>query len=217
MAFADNPNGIIPDDSVCMSPKLPEYYNLMFSPGFHMDPGMENIISFNYLSSLAIDSLIGNRWFSEERIINKAAGATCRLAKNLLIDMPIDYFSVVFSHEYFGHGARYRELSVDNIDYGFDAPPPYGDGGGHASASINDPMTHDEIMTILIGGIETQAIINRKLSMRWMANRKIRYRESSLYYWSFRIMYDYIMGATLKTKMVNSQILKRLSLAAVGL
>ncbi|MCP4580416.1 MAG: hypothetical protein GY839_02280 [candidate division Zixibacteria bacterium] len=181
-------------DSVYISYGAPEYHKMMFNPDLNMETGAENIITVNYLSGLAVDNLIGNNWFSEERAIGKAGGVTCRLAKNFLIDAALDFFSVVVAHEYFGHGARYRELSVENIDYGYDLPPPYGDGGGHASAMIYDSITRDEIIGIIVGGIEAQAVINRDLSMRWMTSKRIRYRESSLYYWSFRIMFDYVMN-----------------------
>jgi len=181
-------------DSKSQFSEIPEYYNVVYSPNFQMNPGMENIITFNYLSGLATDKIIGNKWFSEKRFTGKIGGIVCRFAKNIFVDTPIDYYSVVVSHEFFGHGARYRELNIENINYGFDAPPPYGDGGGHATAHIEGLISGDELMTILIGGIETQEIINKKLRMRWMANKKIRYHESSLYNWSFRIMFDYIMA-----------------------
>ncbi|MBU0983453.1 MAG: hypothetical protein KKA42_06260 [candidate division Zixibacteria bacterium] len=189
LAIADNETPGTPDS---LSNAIPEYHNLVAGPGLPMGAGMENVITFNYLTETAIDRSINNHWFSEDRAVGKAGGVFCRLIKNIYVDMPLDYFSVVFSHEYFGHGARYRELWEDNIDYGYDAPPPYGGGGGHATAYINDPITYDELMAIFVGGIETQAIINHKLNMRWMAQKEARYREASLYFWSFQIMYDYV-------------------------
>lgn len=180
------------DDVEPTVPGLPEFHTLMLDPGLRMGSGMETILASNHLTGAVENRLIGNQWFSEEELAGKVGGISCRLAKRFFLDTPLDYFAVVLAHEFYGHGARYRELSVDNIDYGYDAPPPYGAGGGHATASISDPISPDEIMTILIGGIESQAIINRKLGMRWIANRGMRYRESMLYYWSFRIMFDYI-------------------------
>ena len=109
------------------------YLNLVFEPGLTMRSGAENIISFHNGLSRWEDQLIGTRWFVEKGVVKKAGGIGLRFAKLVFIDQPIDIFTVVFTHEYFGHGARYRSQDWDKVEYSFDAPAPYGPSGGAAS------------------------------------------------------------------------------------
>ncbi len=183
------------DGSTSTAEFIPEYHNLVFNSGLTVNSGSENTLSFNYLSSLAMEKSIRNHWFSEKTLVAKAGAIACRVTKSVLIDDPLDHIAVVWAHEYFGHGARYRELEIDDVTYSIDAPPPYGDGGGSASSSTEgESFTPHEVAAIYIGGFEVQSAIDRLISMRWVANKTIRYRESSLYFRSFQIMYDYIMG-----------------------
>ncbi len=181
-------------DKTSITQLLPRTYStITFSPGLNIRSGAESIIGINHGLAIANDRTIGTKWFSEKTIPGKAGGLVCRFSKYLFLDMPINYFSEVVAHEYFGHGARYRELDVNNIDYGFDAPPPYGDGGGHASTNIEaNTITKHELIAIYIGGFEVQEKINRKLNLRFMSKKEIHYQESILYFESFKIMFDYV-------------------------
>ena len=168
------------------------YLPLLIDPGLTMRSGSQNIITFHKGLALTEDKLIGTSWFSESNILGKTGGVLGRFTKYIFIDTPVDYFSIVLAHEYFGHGARYRELNFDYIDYGFDMPPPYGPGGGEASLNSSKPISKHELMAIWEGGVEIHSIINRNLSLRWMTTKEIDYREASLYFWSFQIMMSYI-------------------------
>ena len=168
------------------------YLPIMIYSCLTMRSGAENIITIHKWLASAEDHLVGIRWFSESGVLGKTGGISSRLGKFILIDLPVDYFSIVLAHEYFGHGARYRELNMDNIHYGFDIPPPYGPGGGEASNYGNVSISTHELLAIWIGGVEVHSIINRKLGLDWMTTNKIHYREASQYFWSFQIMMKYI-------------------------
>ncbi|MBC8479318.1 MAG: hypothetical protein H8D46_02540, partial [FCB group bacterium] len=71
-------------------------------------------------------------------------------------------------------------------------PPPYGNGGGEATSHIDDPISNHELIGIWQGGIEIHPLINRELSLRWMTEKRIDYRQASLYFWSFQIMTTYV-------------------------
>lgn len=173
---------------------IPQYYGLYLDPELTIPTGAKNMLTINYLTELGIENTIGSKWFEEKKPLSRGAGAVLRFFKSRFIDLPADYFLPVFSHEFFGHGGRYRELNIENIDYSFETPPPYGSGGGAASTNIDgSTITKHELIAIYIGGYEAQNSINSNLNMRWVAKKKIRYREASMYFWSFQIMYDYMM------------------------
>ncbi|MCP4706921.1 MAG: hypothetical protein GY865_20160 [candidate division Zixibacteria bacterium] len=181
-------------------PSLRTYTTLTFSPGLNMTSGAESIIGLNHGIGVASDKFIRSKWFSEKTVLAKAGGISFRLAKYILYDVPIAHFSTVVAHEFYGHGARYREFDITNIDYGFDAPPPYGDGGGHATARIQlNTITYDELNSIITSGFEVQSVINRKLNLRYMAKDEILFHEANLYFASFRIAIDYVQETTSDT------------------
>ena len=169
------------------------HLSLLFDPGFSMMSGAEDILTIHYGITREEDTLIGLRWFSEDQLIGKSGGIITRCAKYALIDIPVDYFSVVAAHEYAGHGARYRELNISNVYYGFDPPPPYGKGGGEASVNIvGNSISNDELLGIWQGGMEVHQLINRQLALRWLNNNKMNYRDAFLYFWSWQIRFAYI-------------------------
>lgn len=170
-----------------------EHLTLAFDPVLTARTGAENIIGVHAGLTRAEDRFIGTRWFSEEGVLGKTGGIVCRSAKYVLIDLPVDIFSVVFAHEYFGHGARFREQDWGKVEYSFDAPPPYGEGGGFAAGTDTRGWhSYHELLALYSGGFEAQSEINRRLTLRWMSKREIRYREAALYFWSFQFMFGYI-------------------------
>ena len=170
------------------------YLPLLIDPGLTMKTGAENIRTFHAALTSVEDKLIGTQWFKESTARGKIGGVAGRFVKYAYIDLPLDYFSIVFSHEYLGHGARYRELDMDGIHYGFDWPPPYGPGGGEATNYKSVFISTHEILSIWEGGIEVHSLINQQLGMRWMMTKEMNYREASQYFWSFQIVWDYIQG-----------------------
>lgn len=185
----------VPDstDTKLSSSYPPVYFPVLIDPGLTMRSGTENILTVHKGITALEDKLIGTRWFRESGVLRKTGGILARSAKFIFLDIPLDYFSVVLSHEYFGHGSRYRELKIDKVHYGFDWPPPYGSGGGEASiytAQVND----HELISIWIGGLEAHPLINKNIRLRWMTDRAINYREASQYFFCFQIMMNYIQN-----------------------
>ncbi|MBN2362689.1 hypothetical protein JXL83_00995 [candidate division WOR-3 bacterium] len=170
--------------------------SLLYDPNLTMISGCENIGAVHFAITRTEDELIKVKWFDENTIPGKSAGLLVRFAKYAILDVPVDYFSVVFAHEFFGHGARYREFGIDNVHYAYDAPPPYGKGGGEASVSISgNIISQHELLGIWQGGIEAHSILNRNLGLRWMATKSIHYREAMQYFWSWQIKFRYIQDA----------------------
>ncbi len=137
---------------------------LLFSPGVAMRSGAENVSSIQATIAKYEDQLLNYSWSSEKTFSGKLLGVTGRSLKFAFLDMPIDYFSMVVLHEWYGHGSRYRELNVRGVDYGYEWPPPYGGGGGWASYySSPGEYSTQERLSIWIGGLESQQVLNRIL------------------------------------------------------
>lgn len=168
------------------------YFPLLIDSHLSMRSGSENIITFHQGLALSEDKSIGTTWFSESSFWGKTGNVTARVLKYIVLDTPVDYFSIILAHEYFGHGARYRELNFKHIDYSYDLPPPYGPGGGYASLGITDPISNHELLAIWEGGIEIHSLINRNLTLQWMRDNTMNYRQASQYFWSFQILMRYI-------------------------
>jgi hypothetical protein len=170
------------------------YMSLVYDPGLTMRSGAENVLTLHGGLSKLEDRFLKTRWFSEKELLGKTGGILCRLVKYYFLDMPVDWFTTVFAHEYLGHGARYREFGIGDVHYGFEWPLPYGSGGGEASASIGPGIiSEQELISILTGGIEAHStVMNQLLSLRWTAKREITYREASAFFSSWYIMFDYV-------------------------
>ena len=175
---------------------IPSYMSLLYDPGFTMRSGAEDLLTVHGGIAWVEDRFIKTRWFSEKTLLGKGAGILCRTAKYYLVDVPVDYFAAVFSHEYFGHGARYREFGIDDVYYRFDWPVPYGAGGGEATASIGPGIiSMQELIAILAGGIEAHStVMNQLWSVRWTEKKEMTYREASAFFLSWQLMFDYVQG-----------------------
>ena len=177
---------------------------LVVDPRLNMRSGVINLTTLHRLVSMGEDRLLRTRWSTESNLATRAIGIAGRYAKFALVDLPVDYFTVVLAHEYFGHGARYREFNLGDIDYGYDRPPPYGNGGGWASGSMpGGTVTDPELLAIWTGGFEVQQQLNASLRQRWMRSGIVNYREASLYFWSFQIGFNYMQGSTAVTMDQN--------------
>jgi hypothetical protein len=168
------------------------FLSLIYDPGLTMRSGVENVLMVHSGIAWAEDRLIGTRWFSEEELPRKLAGVECRLGKYFLLDMPVDYMSSVFAHEFYGHGARGREFDFKRLEYSFGLPPPYGSGGGSTTYNYTSRLWSDhEELAIHAAGLGVESLIEQALGLRWMQRAEINYREASLYLWSFREAFMY--------------------------
>jgi hypothetical protein len=170
--------------------------SLMVDPDLGMRSGIETAIAANRGFVTIVDGVVGRSWFDGESRAGKAGNVLGRLARYSLVDLPASYFVAVLAHELVGHGGRYRELGVGNIDYGFEWPPPYGSGGGWASTEIRGGVTEHGVSAIWTGGLETHALLQRRLALRWMARDEFDYADALLFWWSFQIQMDYVMGSS---------------------
>jgi hypothetical protein len=187
------------DSTACVAPSPscpPGFLSLAVAPDMSLRAGAENVLLLHHAVTRTEDRLLGTRWFPESSIPGKLGGVLGRFGKYALLDLPVDYFTVVYAHEYFGHGGRYREFGIGNIDYGYDPPPPYGPGGGQASTSLANGVVSDhEHLAIWAGGIEAHPMLQRNIALRWMANGSVHYRDASLYWWTWQIMFSYIQSS----------------------
>lgn len=168
---------------------------IMLDPDFGMRSGAETAITLNRGVSSLVDRAIGRQWFDETTPVRKVGGVLARLARYTTIDLPTSYFTAVLAHEWLGHGGRYRELDIDDVDYGFDWPPPYGAGGGHAAVELEGGATEHDILAMWSGGLESQAIIQKRLGLRWMTRNELDFADALLFWWSFQIQMDYLLGS----------------------
>jgi hypothetical protein len=144
------------------------------------------------------DRLIPPKLFGEDTTGRRLLGTAYRLGRLVILDLPLDQLVVAVNHEVFGHGARLRELGATDIRYEFDAPFPYGGGGGSTSFRFSDPppLTPAQELAIYISGIEAHNISARAIELRALARRRLHYREAWLYFWSLTSGLEYVREAT---------------------
>jgi hypothetical protein len=94
------------DKSSSIQNEAISYLNLALDPNLNMRPGAESMVALHHGWSFMEDRFIGTRWFEESNIWRKSGGILARSLKYIALDIPVDYFSIVLLHEYFGHGAR---------------------------------------------------------------------------------------------------------------
>ena len=117
---------------------------LILSQDLPMLAGVETLVTLYQGLGIAEDKILRLRRSDEEAPAKKLASRAVRFAKLGLFDLPLAHLTVVTAHEHLGHGARYREFEVPGVHYRVDLPPPYGAGGGEASASIAPHSTADD-------------------------------------------------------------------------
>jgi hypothetical protein len=119
---------------------------------------------------------------TERTRLGLAAGILYRAAKFTGLDVAQDHMFLVVQHEFFGHGARLRELGAGHIGYGFDAPIPYGPGGGVTRFDGEIPDSPLAILAIESSGIEAQHSLADALAARALARGRFQYREAWHYF-----------------------------------
>jgi len=164
-----------------------------FEPGMTARTGADNILLAHQGFARLEDKIIGTQWSSENTFFRKGVGLLGRSAKYILLDIPINFLFIIGNHEYFGHGARYREFDLGEIDYHLEPPAPYGIGGGYANVSnYSREVSDQERIVIWQGGFETHNILTRQLSLRWISDGKSYYQENILYFWTWQDRFQYI-------------------------
>jgi hypothetical protein len=129
---------------------------------------------------------IEDRWlpaerFDESTLARRALGIGYRFGKWLALDLPLDYFLMVVAHEMAGHGARLREIGAASIEYGFDAPIPYGDGGAFTEFRGIVAVTRADVLGIDTAGIEAQNVLADTIGRQALGAGALHHREAWQY------------------------------------
>ena len=56
-------------------------------------------------------------------------------------------------------------------------------------------VSDHEAIAVWTGGSEIHPLVNRRLSLGWTMTRDVDYRDASLYFWTWQILYDYIQSS----------------------
>ena len=170
-------------------------HSILFDSNRSMRSGVENILTIQKGVTIIEDKLLKTSWFESNSFAGKSGNVLGRFAKYLLVDIPINFSFILFNHEYYGHASRYREFDLGNIDYQFNSPPPYGEGGGYAKISgWPDNFNIQKKLAVWQGGLEAHDILNKRLSIQMMANRQSHYSENILYFWTWQDRFQYIQS-----------------------
>lgn len=154
-----------------------EPYYVMGDIDFSSYSGAEDILTFHQGLECGIDSLFKIK--NEKKIF----GILRRTCGMVLIWYPLSEFEIVVQHEVFGHGYRVRNLGSDIArveKYEFDAPFPYGDGGGATLYEYSTLTTFDKTL-ISAGGVESTAVLANRLKMKWISDLRLDPRKLFLY------------------------------------
>jgi hypothetical protein len=155
---------------------------LVFQPDMPPEAGAATLLTVQHVLASVEDWLLPASPFREERgVPRRSAGVAYRWAKLVFIDAPQDHFFVVLAHEVYGHGSRFREFGLEERRYSFEAPPPYGEGGGRAAAVTTRPLTRAELAAIYSGGLEAHDLLNARLARQGVVRGALHYREALLY------------------------------------
>ena len=158
--------------------------------------GAETLLTLQHLTAAAEDRWLPLKLGEERSRIRHTLGILYRTAKVLALDVPQDHFLMVAAHEVFGHGARLRELGNGRIRYGFDAPPPYGDGEAFTSFFGEFPSSPLANLNVSASGIEAQHVLADAVADRAASRGRIHYREAWLYFESRLTGITYILSAS---------------------
>lgn len=116
----------------------------------------------------------------DDRGVEGFLGLLYRFGRLTLIDNPLVIVHTVVRHEIGGHGGRVRQLGGDVLEYRFELPPPYGDGGGSIRFQFEDPVPY-ELALSAAGGLESAHLDQSMLEERWAARGRMDFREALRY------------------------------------
>ncbi|MBU1261543.1 hypothetical protein KJ640_01110 [bacterium] len=130
-------------------------YSLLFPLG--MEEGSQDLITAHSLVNRGFDSIP----------ILKEQGFL-RIIKGLLLDIPISLWTTTLQHEYFGHGARARELEV-SVSYRLYLPWeywPFGNKRAYTYYNTGYPEDIEQRLFLIVGGIESNNVLAHILANR---------------------------------------------------
>lgn len=140
----------------------------------------EDLTSIDEFVNHYEQELLPQQFSVEDTKGSKIVGRLYRASKDILLELVQDEFISLAEHEVFGHGARLREYGYDDATYELHLAWPYGTGNGFTSWDF--AMSHDQMTTVNIAGIEGQEIIGDENRWRALERGTINYREANLYF-----------------------------------
>jgi hypothetical protein len=158
--------------------------------------GAQGLLTLQHLLASAEDKWLPKKIGEERSRPTLALGILYRGGKLLGLDVPQDHFLMVAAHEVFGHGARFRELGVGRIGYGFEAPIPYGSGEAFTSFAGEFPISPLASLNVSASGIEAQHALADAITEKAVERGRIHYREAWLYFESRLTGMSYILSAS---------------------
>ena len=125
-------------------------------------------------------------WFISKSSLANSCSAPARfwrLSELVFAWLPLNYLAAVVQHEVFGHGYRIRDVSpaASVTGYGFDAPPPYGDGGAFTRYETTSKFTTTKEASVAMGGVEATAILALLTKYKWLEAQMLDPRQAVLY------------------------------------
>ena len=171
-------------------------HSIVFDAYMTPAAGAEGLLTLQHLLATAEDRWLPRKIGEERSRPALALGILYRGAKFMALDVPQDHLLMVVAHEVFGHGARFRELGVGRIRYGFDAPIPYGSGDAFTNFHGEFPVSPLGLLNVSASGIEAQHALADAITERAVARGRIHYREAWLYFESRITGMTYILTAS---------------------
>lgn len=124
----------------------------------------------------------------------KALGVGYRLARLMLLDLPVTGLHGIVRHEVGGHGGWIRQLGGEVRDYEIELPSPYGGGGGAVAFSFRE-VEAVGLAAVVAGGLESSRLDARELEERWVADGRMDYREALQYLYDVVELLGYVGDA----------------------
>jgi len=171
-------------------------YRLLLDGSLSPVTGAHAVLSLHRGLYRLEDRYLGTRWFDERNPGLKIAGVSIRLVKTIGLDYVADYMGFLVQHEFFGHGARYREFGFTENRFSLHFPPPFGDGEGWAfrgRPAEGRRLSSHEHLTMISGGSEANTVLSLHLRGNWLHRGDIHYRESLLYLFTSNDLAAYIL------------------------
>src|SRR5918995_6059647 len=171
-------------------------YVVVFDSYMSPAAGAEGLLTVQHVLASVEDRWLPLKIGAERSRPAFALGILYRTGKFFALDMPQDHFLLVVAHEYFGHGARFRELGDGRLRYGFDAPIPYGSGDAFTKFNGRFPVSPLANLNVSAAGIEAQHSLADAITERAVARGRLHYREAWLYFESRMAGMSYILSAS---------------------
>ncbi len=159
-----------------------------------MQVGAKNLILLNGLESELIQILIPDERINSS-FSDRSSGIGLRLLKIAIWNSYTTYYSILFQHEIFGHGARARELGYKDVSYRILLPYPFGRGGGYtyfdwgAGSSLDD-----RFLSNTLGGTEATGVLADQIRLGWLRTGKIESYQAQLYLFARTDLMRYILS-----------------------